>query len=621
MAPEIQSPWLCSEAGFEVGDASRLFYRIWQPRSPRTQGAPRALVFLHRGHEHSGRIPALVEQLGFVHDWAFAWDARGHGHSPGERGDAPDFQTLVQDLEAFTRHLQQRYGIALENMLLVANSVGAVIAATWLHDYGPRVRGVVMAAAAFDINLYVPLAKPALRLATCFKPDLFVTSYIRSSMLTHSAAQAAAYDSDPLITKNISARVLLDLADTAQRVVADAQAIDTPVLMLVAGKDYVVKQAPQRAFFDRLASPLKRMVFIAESKHAIFYEDETLVQQALTAARTFIDDCFALAPRPSAHYHEADQTSPSAADYRALQEDRLGKPVANAFYALQRLMLGSLGRLSQGMRIGLAQGFDSGASLDYVYRNQAAGALWIGKSIDRGYLDAIGWRGIRQRKRQLQQALSELIDQHPAGQPLRILDIAAGGGRYVLETVKRFQDRDIRVTLRDFEPANLQAAQQLAHQLQLANPIALECRDAFADASYADGAEKFDIVIVSGLYELFSDNALVLRSLHGIARQMNTGGHLVYTGQPWHPQLLMIAKTLTNHQGQPWRMRPRPQAEMDALVTSSGWRKLSTQVGLAGIFTVSVARREQAPQAGARPREHGSESSTAANPAPAAAVH
>ena len=60
----------------------------------------------------------------------------------------------------------------------------------------------------------------------------------------------------------------------------------------------------------------------------------------------------------------------------------------------------------------------------------------------------------------------------------------------------------------------------------------------------------------------------------------------------------MIAKTLTNHQGQPWQMRPRPQAEMDALVASAGCHKIHGEVGVAGIFTVSVARRGAAPNAG-----------------------
>jgi ubiquinone/menaquinone biosynthesis C-methylase UbiE len=391
-----------------------------------------------------------------------------------------------------------------------------------------------------------------------------------------------------LIAKSISARVLLGLADTAKRIVHDAAAIDVPILMLVADKDYVVEQAPQQQFFERLSSPLKRYLLIKDCFHAIFYEQQ--VQQAIDASRQFIDDCFQRAPVQAVRYENADSQGASALQYQALQKGSLGSFLTNGFYDIQRIMLGVMGPLSEGMKIGLAHGFDSGASLDYVYRNQASGRLLIGKSIDRGYLDAIGWRGIRERKVNLQQALAELIAQHPVDQPLRILDIAAGAGRYVLETVKRFQGRDLQITLRDFLPANLEAARQLAADLQLNTEIEYQCRDAFSIDSYPSSEDQYDIVIISGLYELFSENALIRQSLQGVQGQLKKGGHIIYTGQPWHPQLLMIAKTLTNHKGLPWMMRPRAQVEMDALIEAIGCKKIQTRIGIAGIFTVSVAR-------------------------------
>ena len=58
-----------------------------------------------------------------------------------------------------------------------------------------------------------------------------------------------------------------------------------------------------------------------------------------------------------------------------------------------------------------------------------------------------------------------------------------------------------------------------------------------------------DLAIVSGLYELFPDNALIARSLGGLASAMQPGALLIYTGQPWHPQLEMIARSLTSHRG------------------------------------------------------------------------
>ena len=125
------------------------------------------------------------------------------------------------------------------------------------------------------------------------------------------------------------------------------------------------------------------------------------------------------------------------------------------------------------------------------------------------------------------------------------------------------------------------------------NEIEYQYRDAFSLASYPVTEDGYEIVIISGLYELFSENSQIIESLKGIKQQLKINGHIIYTGQPWHPQLLLIAKTLTNHKGQPWLMRPRPQAELDGLIESIGCKKKDTKIGLEGIFTVSVAQRLQ----------------------------
>ena len=85
---------------------------------------------------------------------------------------------------------------------------------------------------------------------------------------------------------------------------------------------------------------------------------------------------------------------------------------------------------------------------------------------------------------------------------------------------------------------------------------------------------------------------MVRRSLDGLAAAISPGGYLVYTGQPWHPQLEMIGRALTSHrQGQAWIMRRRTQAEMDQLVAAAGFRKIAQRIDDWGIFTVSLAER------------------------------
>lgn len=119
--------------------------------------------------------------------------------------------------------------------------------------------------------------------------------------------------------------------------------------------------------------------------------------------------------------------------------------------------------------------------------------------------------------------------------------------------------------------------------------------DAFDRVSLASVTPRPTVAVVSGLYELFPDNDMVRRSLAGVGDAVEDGGYLVYTGQPWHPQLEMIARALTSHrQGDAWVMRRRTQAEMDQLVEEAGFRKVTQRIDQWGIFTVSLAVRKAA---------------------------
>jgi SAM-dependent methyltransferase len=228
--------------------------------------------------------------------------------------------------------------------------------------------------------------------------------------------------------------------------------------------------------------------------------------------------------------------------------------------------------------------------LDYVYENRPRGTTALGRAFDHAYLNSIGWRGIRQRKVHLQKFLRVALDEMAAdGHPVRVLDVASGPGRYVLETLRSFHTAPARALLRDYKPENVEAARRLANELELAN-VACEQGDAFDRAALAAIRPRPTIAIVSGLYELFAANAPVLDSLRGIADALEPGGYLVYTNQPWHPQVEFIARVLTNREGQPWIMRRRTQAEMDELVHAAGFEKLAQEVDEWGIFTVSLAR-------------------------------
>ena len=562
-----------------VDDETKLFYRAWTPAA-----AKRAVILVHRGHEHSGRLTDVVDALGFTDVACFAWDARGHGRSPGDRGYAPSFSRVVKDLDVFVRHVSKTHGIAIEDMVVLGHSVGAVTVSAWVHDFAPSIRAMVLVTPALRVKLYVPFARTGLKLLQAMRGDRksYVQSYVKPTMLTHDAEQAKRYAEDPLITRAISVNVLLDLYEVSERIVADAGAIRVPALVLSGGSDWVVDVGEQEKFFQALGSTRKKMRVFDGMYHDLLHEAGR--SEVLAEIRTFIDESF-----------ERDDRRPPLVDahrdgYTKREYETLTRPASalkNVAFAMQRISLGTVGKLSKGVKLGWESGFDSGRSLDYVYENEARGGLGIGKLIDRTYLNSIGWRGIRQRKVHLENMLRTAIRRTEGD--VRILDVATGCGRYVLDVLR--DEPHASALLRDFTPANVEQGREIATSMGLTDRVRFEQGDAFDEESLAKISPEPTISIVSGLYELFGDNEAVSRSLRGIARAMTGGGFLVYTGQPWHPQLEMIARVLTNRDGKPWVMRRRTQEEMDDLVRAAGFEKLDMDIDRWGIFTVSLAKR------------------------------
>jgi alpha-beta hydrolase superfamily lysophospholipase/SAM-dependent methyltransferase len=575
-----------TEHSFHSWDGSALFYRQW----PARQHGGNALILVHRGHEHSGRLRDLVDGLDLPDCAIFAWDARGHGRSPGVRGDAPSFGALVRDLDCFARRIADAHGIPVERMALVGSSLGAVVASAWVHDYAPPLRALVLAAPAFRVKLYVPFAIPLLRLRSRLTGRSFLRSYVRGRWLTRDEAASQTYDEDPLVSPDISVEVLLGLHDAATRIVADAGAIRTPTLVLTAGSDRVVRAAPQRRFVERLSSTVKEQIVYPGFRHSLFQERHRALPIEETRAflqRAFADESAAPSLR------EADKSGYTKAEF-----DRLSAPLSllsarRPQFATTRAVMRSVGRLSKGVRIGWRHGFDSGPSLDYVYENHARGWTPLGRLLDRLYLDTIGWATIRRRKVHLEELLETTIRQRFSDRTVHIVDIAAGPGRYLLDTIHKMGPEKISAELRDRDPHGLAAGRDLAHRMGIGSVRYVE-GDAFDPQSIATMAPRPDIVVVSGLYELFDDNAMILRSLRALAEVIKPDGILLYTNQPWHPQIELIARVLTNREGKPWLMRRRTQAEIDELVAAAGFAKQEMRVDEQGIFTVSLACRKDA---------------------------
>lgn len=581
------------EKTFTTHDGVELFYRYWPASSAQSKGA---IVLFHRGHEHSGRLSHIVDELEMQDYACFAWDARGHGNSPGERGYSPSLAISVRDVQTFINHISETYNFDEEEMAVIAQSVGAVVVSTWVHDYAPKIRCMVLASPAFKVKLYVPFARSGLKLMEKVKGQFFVNSYVKAKFLTHDADRIQSFDNDPLITRAISSNILLSLYETAERIVADAAAITVPTQLLISGSDWVVHQKPQHQFYASLGSLVKERHVLKGFYHDTLGEKDRSI--ALDKIRNFITERFA-DPISRQNLLNADKLG-----YTRVESDQLASPhalltPAGAYWTAYKIGLKISGLFSKGIKLGHKTGFDSGSTLDYVYKNQAQGLSKAGELIDKNYLNAIGWKGIRQRKCNIEELLRIASDKlREQGKPVDIMDIASGHGRYILEAIESDSDQNQKlpdsILMRDYSDLNVEQGSQLITEKGLEKIARFIKADAFSADSYNNLETQPTLGVVSGLYELFPDNGLLKTSLEGFASAIAPNGYLIYTGQPWHPQLEMIARALTSHrEGDAWVMRRRTQEEMDQLVASAGFTKIDQRIDEFGIFTVSLAIRNE----------------------------
>ena len=558
---------------FNTFDGNKIFYRKWNFEKNK-----KTLIIIHRGHEHSERLNELTQDKKFLKYNIFAYDLRGHGYT--ETKTSPNAMDYVRDLDSFVKHLKNEYQIKEEDIFIVANSIGGVILSAYIHDFAPNIAGMALLAPAFEIKLYIPFAKQLVTLLTKIKKDAKVMSYVKAKVLTHDVAEQNKYNSDKLINKEINAKLLIDLADMGKKLVKDSMAIELPTIIFSAEKDYVVKNSAQKKFFLNLSSKKREFIELENFYHGIIFEKER--QKVYKMLDDFIQDVFK-------NQNISLDVSPrefSRKEYEriALKEYPLNEKI---FYSIQKFSMRTFGFLSKGMSLGLKYGFDSGISLDYIYKNQADGNLLLGKFIDRFYLNQIGWTGIRERKKNLLTLIEEKINSL-GEENVKILDVAGGTGNYLFDIKEKYPN--VQILINEFKKSNIEVGEEVIKKNNWEN-ISFVNYDCFDKETYKKINYTPNIVIISGVFELFENNKMLENTISGVAEILDKNGAVIYTGQPWHPQLKQIALVLNSHKGhgKSWLMRRRSEKELDSLFENYNLKKEKMLIDNDGIFTVSLA--------------------------------
>jgi acylglycerol lipase len=250
---------------YEGANGYRPFARVWDAAAPRGR-----VVLLHGIISHGGWYLESCRALAAAGFETHFLDRRGSGLNALRRGDVEDYQEWIDDVEIYLdslgsdlpRHL---LGISWGGKLAVAiakhaphllDSVGMLCPGL----FAPRAPGALQRAlvsAAVRTGLggckaTIPLKDPAL-----FTESPQWQSYIRS---------------DPLTLRKVTLRLARQDAALNRYVADAATTVLTPALLALASRDRISNNARLRQFFERLSSPMKRLLEYPDAAHTLEFE-------------------------------------------------------------------------------------------------------------------------------------------------------------------------------------------------------------------------------------------------------------------------------------------------------------------------------------------------------------
>jgi len=215
---------------------------------------PRAVVALLHGYaDHAARYAHVQDAWAEQGVGSVALDMRGHGRAEGPRGYCDRFDEFLDDAREALRLARDRAGGA--PLFLFGHSFGGLVAASSaLADAKPW-KGLVLSSPYLGLALKVPGVKVfAAKVASRVVPKLGLPSGLTGKDLTHDAARGRAYDEDPLVFKNATARWFVESQRAQARALASAHTLALPLYVLFGEADPVASAAAGKSFYEAAGS-------------------------------------------------------------------------------------------------------------------------------------------------------------------------------------------------------------------------------------------------------------------------------------------------------------------------------------------------------------------------------
>jgi alpha-beta hydrolase superfamily lysophospholipase len=230
------------------------------------------VLIVHGLGEHAARYAQVADDL---NGWGYAvrsYDHVGHGDSGGLRGSLPHDMRLLDDL-ADVVDSTRRLMLAKEPLVILGHSMGGVVAAQFVLSKLRPVDGLILSSPALDAGLN-PLQKLLLSVVPKIAPNFRMRNGLKDVFLCRDPAVVKAYQNDPLVHDQISARLAQWIAVQGASCIAAAAQWSTPTLLVYAGADRLVNPEGSRLFANNAPKKILQVQCFESMYHEILNDPE-----------------------------------------------------------------------------------------------------------------------------------------------------------------------------------------------------------------------------------------------------------------------------------------------------------------------------------------------------------
>jgi acylglycerol lipase len=219
----------------------------WSPEAQPTA----AIILLHGLGEHSQRYTHVAQAFTDAGYSFFAFDLRGHGRSPGLRGDFPSFEAVMKDIDSISSIVAEKYPQLPS--ILYGHSLGGLLVLYYVLSQTSKISGVI----ATGPGLRMAVDPSALKIKVgrtmmSIRPTLDFSNDIDRSGLSRDKTVVSAYIADPLVHDRVTARLGIEGLDTGKWVLDNADKLSLPLLLMQGTADRIVNPRTTRLFAEKL---------------------------------------------------------------------------------------------------------------------------------------------------------------------------------------------------------------------------------------------------------------------------------------------------------------------------------------------------------------------------------